>query len=370
MAIGRRAVGAGVSAAMAGAALAQSPARPLALRATPVASGLDSPWSIAFLPDGGMLVTERPGRLRRLSPGGGIVTIEGTPAVWARGQGGLLDVCVHPDFGANQLIYLSYAGTSPEGAATRIARARLIGDRLVDVATIFEAGPRIANNFHFGGRLAFGRDRRLYATTGDRMAWRDEAQNLGDLRGKIVRLADDGSVPPDNPFVGRAGTRGEIYTYGHRNPQGLAMHPTTGAMWAHEHGPRGGDEVNILAGAGNFGWPKATHGVDYSGAVISEHKSLPGMIDPRWVWVPSIAPSGMAFCTAAVYPGWRGSLVVGALAARLLVRLELDGDRVVREERLLQREVGRIRDVREGPDGKIYIAIDSNEGGILRLDPV
>jgi aldose sugar dehydrogenase len=240
---------------------------------------------------------------------------------------------------------------------------------LADVAPIFEAGPLIDNGFHFGCRMAFGRDGKLYATTGDRMRWADSAQDLADLRGKVVRLNDDGSVPPDNPFVGRAGARPEIFTYGHRNPQGLAMHPETGAIWLHEHGPRGGDEINVLVAGANYGWPKATHGVNYSGSEVSPHKSLPGMADPSWVWVPSIAPSGMAFCTSDVYPGWRGSLFVGALVAQQLVRLQLDGAKVMSEERLLAGQVGRVRDVRQGRDGRLYLLIDSQDGALLRVDP-
>lgn len=340
-----------------------------AVRVTPIVEALQNPWSLAFLPDGRALVTERTGRLRLVTPRGEAAIVAGVPPVWARGQGGLLDVCLHPGFASNQTLFLSYAGLNAEGTATRIARARLSDGRLIDVTPIFEAGPRIANNFHFGSRLAFGRDGKLFATTGERFSWRDEAQNLNDLRGKIVRLNDDGSIPSDNPFVGQPSIRPEIFSYGHRNPQGLAVHPQTGALWSHEHGPRGGDEVNILRAGANYGWPKATHGIDYSGAIISEHKSLPGMVDPLFVWVPSIAPSGMAFYTGDAMPAWRGSLFIGALAAQLLVRLQLDGERVVQEERLLQRQVGRIRDVRQGPDGRLYLLTDASDGALLRIDP-
>ncbi len=360
----------GIAAAASSLGLAHAqPRAASALRVTPIVQELQNPWGLAFLPDGRALVTERMGRLRLVTPRGETTQVGGVPPVWARGQGGLLDVCLHPSFATNQTLFLSYAGQNAEGTATRIARARLTGAGLADVTPIFEAGPRIANNFHFGCRLAFGRDAKLYATVGERFAWRDEAQNLNDLRGKIVRLNDDGSIPADNPFVGRADARPEIFSSGHRNPQGLAVHPQTGALWSHEHGPRGGDEINVLRPGANYGWPKATHGVDYSGAVISEHKSLPGMIDPMFVWVPSIAPSGMAFYTGDAVPAWRGNLFIGALVAQLLVRLELDGERVVREERLLQRQVGRIRDVRQGPDGRLYLLTDANDGALLRVDP-
>jgi aldose sugar dehydrogenase len=367
MAITRR--GLVVAAAIAAGTSVVRPARAAGVKVAVIARNLQNPWSLAFLPDGRMLVTERSGRLLSVAPSGATTPIGGTPAVWARGQGGMLDVCLHPDFERNRTIYLSYAAQTSQGTATRIARARLTPTGLADVAPIFEAGPLIENGFHFGCRMAFGRDGKLYATTGDRMRWPDSAQDLADLRGKVVRLNEDGSVPPDNPFVGRAGARHEIFTYGHRNPQGLAVHPETGAIWLHEHGPRGGDEINVLVAGANYGWPKATYGVNYSGSEISPHKTLPGMQDPSWVWVPSIAPSGMAFYTGDVYPGWRGSLFVGALVAQLLVRLQLDGARVASEERLLGGSVGRVRDVRQGRDGRLYLLIDAQDGTLLRVDP-
>jgi glucose/arabinose dehydrogenase len=362
----RRLMAAGGLAAGIGASAA---AQAAAIKPVPIARGLQNPWSLAFLPDGRMLVTERGGRLLAVTPGGSVTPVGGAPAVWARGQGGLLDVCLHPEFERNRVLYLSYAATTPQGAATRIARARLTPTGLAEVAPIFEAGPLIDNGFHFGCRMAFGRDGKLYATTGDRMRWADAAQDLGDLRGKVVRLNEDGSVPADNPFVARSGARPEIFTSGHRNPQGLALRPETGEIWLHEHGPRGGDEVNLLVAGANYGWPKATHGVNYSGSEVSPHKSLPGMEDPRWVWVPSIAPSGMAFCSSDVYPGWRGSLFVGALVAQRLVRLGFDGARIAVEERLLGGEVGRVRDVRQGRDGRLYLLTDAQDGALLRLDP-
>jgi glucose/arabinose dehydrogenase len=354
---------------LAAGVFASGSARAAGAKPVAVARGLQNPWSIAFLPDGRMLVTERGGRLLAVTPGGTVTPVGGAPAVRARGQGGLLDVCLHPEFDRNRVLYLSYAAATAQGTATRIARARLTPTGLAEVAPIFEAGPLIDNGFHFGCRMAFGRDGKLYATTGDRMRWAEAAQDLADLRGKVVRLNDDGSVPADNPFVGREGARPEIFTFGHRNPQGLAIRPQTGEIWLHEHGPRGGDEVNLLLPGANYGWPKATHGVNYSGSEVSPHRSLPGMEDPRWVWVPSIAPSGMAFCSSDVYAGWRGSLFVGALVAQSLVRLSFDGARVVAEEHLLGGELGRVRDVRQGRDGRLYLLTDAQDGALIRLDP-
>jgi glucose/arabinose dehydrogenase len=286
------------------------------------------------------------------------------------GQGGLLDICLHPRFATNAIVYLAYAAPVANGATTRIARAELRpGPALSGLMPMLDAGPPVANGFHFGCRLAFGPDGMLYATVGDRMVARAAAGDPGDLRGKTLRLRDDGSIPADNPLVGRPGARGEIFTLGHRNAQGLAVHPQTGTLWSHEHGARGGDEINRLVPGADYGWPRVSHGVEYSGAAISPHRSLPGMVDPLWVWTPSIAPSGMAFYTGTAYPGWRGSLFVGALAGQALVRLELDGERVLREERLLRNLGHRIRDVRQGPDGRLHLAVDAADGAILRLDP-
>jgi glucose/arabinose dehydrogenase len=333
-----------------------------------VTGGLEHPWSLAFLPDGRTLVTERDGRLRLIG-GGRLVEapVAGVPEVLAAGQGGLLDVVPDPAFAANGILYLSYAGATPEGAATHVLRARLDGGRLTDGRVILVGGA-CGTSRHFGSRLVFDEQGLLYVSLGDRgeMA---RAQDLGDLVGKIVRITGDGQIPPDNPFVARSGARPEIYAFGVRNPQGLARNPWTGVIWEQEHGPRGGDEVNILRAGANYGWPVVTHGVDYSLLPIGEGKEKPGIASPGHVWVPSIAPSGMAFYDADLFPDWRGSLFVGALKDELLVRLELDGDRVVREERLLEGEIGRIRDVRVGPDGYIYLLNDAAEGGVWRLEP-
>ena len=330
---------------------------------------LEQPWSIAFLPDGRLLITERPGRLRLFSNGRLERTpLGGVPKVYASNQGGLLDVCLHPEFVRNRVLYLSYSAEGVGGAATVVARAEFADGGLRNVAPIFEALPRTTGGLHFGSRIAFDRDGLMYVTTGERYQMR-RAQDLGDLGGKVIRLRDDGSVPLDNPFVGRAGARPEIFSYGHRNPQGLAMNPDTGRMWLVEHGPRGGDELNLLTAGANYGWPLATHGIDYSGAKISDHKSLPGMQDPVRVWVPSISPSGLCFYTGQRFPGWRGSVFTGALSSEALFRIELDGERYRGEERLLVDRLPYIRDVRQGPDGLLYVVTHANDGGLFRLEP-
>lgn len=330
---------------------------------------LEQPWGMAFLPDGRMLITERPGRLRIFANGRlERAPVGGLPKVYARGQGGLLDVCLHPDFARNSLLYLTYSGEGDGGAATVLARAEFRNNALVGVQRIFEALPRTSGGLHFGSRIVFDKAGLLYVTCGERYQMQ-RAQNLADLGGKVVRLRDDGSIPPDNPFVGRAGARPEIFTYGHRNPQGMAMHPGTGRIWLAEHGPRGGDELNLLKAGANYGWPLATHGIDYSGSTISPNKSLPGMEDPVRVWVPSISPSGLAFYDGDRFPGWRGSVFTGALSDNALHRIELDGDKYVGEERLLVDVLPYIRDVRQGPDGLIYLVTHTDSGGLYRLEP-
>ena len=330
---------------------------------------LEQPWGMAFLPDGRLLITERPGRLRIFANGRlERAPVGGLPKVFARGQGGLLDICLHPDFARNAQLYLTYSGEGEGGAATVLARAEFRNNALVGVQRLFEALPRTSGGLHFGSRVVFDRAGLLYVTCGERYQMQ-RAQNLADLGGKVVRLRDDGSVPPDNPFVGREGARPEIFTWGHRNPQGMAMNPATGRIWVAEHGPRGGDELNLLKAGANYGWPRATHGIDYSGSTISPNKSLPGMEDPVRVWVPSISPSGLAFYTGDRFPGWKGSVFTGALSDNALIRIELDGDRYLGEERLLVDLLPYIRDVRQGPDGLLYLVTHTDSGGLYRLEP-
>lgn len=339
-------------------------------RVVTLTQDLEQPWGMAFLPDGRLLITERPGRLRVFANGRlERASIGGVPRVYASGQGGLLDICLHPGFADNRTLYLSYSGPGDGGVATVLARAEFRdGGGLRNVQPIFEALPRTSGGLHFGSRIVFDRAGLIYVTAGERYQMQ-RAQRLDDLGGKVMRLRDDGSVPPDNPFVGRAGVRPEIFSYGHRNPQGMAMNPATGRIWLVEHGPRGGDELNLLKAGANYGWPLATHGIDYSGSVISPNKSLPGMENPVRVWVPSISPSGLAFYTGDRFPGWKGSLFTGALSNNALFRIELDGERYVGEERLLVDLLPYIRDVRQGPDGLIYIVTHTDSGGLYRLEP-
>ena len=348
-------------------------ARAQALKPVTVASGLQNPWGLAFLPDGRMLVTERPGRMRLVTIDGKLAApLQGLPKVEAAGQGGLLDVALDPKFADNALVYWSYSEPDPQGGrgnSTAVARGRLAGDRLDDVKVIFRQAPKVASNAHFGSRLVFARDGRLFVTLGDRFSRRDDAQLLGNHHGKIVRIESDGRVPSDNPFVGRSGALPEIWSYGHRNVQGAALNPASGELWIDEHGPQGGDELNIAQPGKNYGWPVITYGAEYgSGAKIGEGTAKAGMEPPLAHWVPSIATSGLAFLTSDRYPGWKGSVFIGALKAQLLVRLELDGRKVVREERLLQDFGERIRDVRQGPDGWLYLLTDSTNGRIVRLE--
>jgi len=350
-------------------ATVQSEAGPI--RVVEVARGLETPWSLAFLPDGRMLVTERPGRLRIVSPEGRLSKpLAGVPKVHAKGQGGLLDVVLGPDFSKDGLIYFSYAEPVSGGARTAVARARLDANtlRLQEVTRIFAQNFAPSGGQHWGSRLAFDRQGNLFVTLGERFSHRDRAQDLDSHLGKIVRIRPDGTIPSDNPFLNRAKTRPEIWSYGHRNVQGAALHPQTGQLWTHEHGPQGGDEVNIILPGRNYGWPVITHGREYvTGFRIGEGTQRTDVAAPLQVWIPSIAPSGMAFYTGNAIPAWQGSLFVGALKGSLLARLELSGNKVVREERLLTEIGHRIRDVRQGPDGKLYL-LDETAGRILRLE--
>jgi glucose/arabinose dehydrogenase len=333
--------------------------------------GLEHPWSIAWLPDGRMLVTERPGRLRivssdfKLDP----KPVEGVPRVVARGQGGLFEVAVHPDYAKNGWIYISYNGPGAGGHGTELIRAKLDGHRLVDRQLLFKAERKTSSDIQFGGRVVFDGKGHVFLTLGD-FGEMDRAQELDEHAGSVIRLNEDGSVPKDNPFVGRSGAKPEIYSYGHRNIEGAALHPRTGELWTHEHGPQGGDEINIVRPGRNYGWPVITYGVNYgSGTKIGEGTRKAGMEQPLYKWVPSIAPSGMAFYEGDKFPAWRGNLLVGALKDEMVVRLELEGGKVTKEERMMVETIGRIRDVRVGRDGYVYLLTDEKKGVLARLEP-
>ena len=348
-------------------------------RVVPVASGLQNPWGIAFLPGGDILITERSGRLRivregRLLPD----AVPGVPEVLAQGQGGLLDVQPHPDFATNRLIYITYSKpyTDLEGARTVLVRGTFQDDALTNIEELFSA--QAVGRGHYGSRIAFDGNGYVFITAGDRQApsrgdlYAHPAQDLSNHHGVVVRLHDDGRIPADNPFVGTAGALGEIWSYGHRNPQGLAFHPMTGDLWANEHGPQGGDELNVVLPGRNYGWPVIGYGVNYgSGTTIHEGTLKEGMESPKHFWVPSIATSGLMIYTGDKFPAWRGNIFVGGLGGEQLSRLTVDGQTVLNEETLFQR-MGRIRDVRQGPDGYIYLAIEDRRGaptGVVRLEP-
>ncbi|WP_262378736.1 PQQ-dependent sugar dehydrogenase [Luteimonas viscosa] len=338
-----------------------------------LAEGFVHPWSLALLPDGSMLVTERPGRLRRIGADGTIsAPLDGVPPVFVQGQSGLLDVVPSPSFADDRLVYLSYGEPNWRGnkAGTAVARGRLGEHGLEDVEVLFRQEPKLSHGTHIGSRIAFDAHGMLFVSAGDnRVA--DKAQLLDHLQGKLVRLHPDGGIPADNPFVAREGARPEIWSYGHRNIQGLALHPETGALWSHEHGPMGGDEINLPQAGANYGWPLATHGLDYSGQPVpgALGSAAEGTQAPAHYWPKSPAVSGMAFYAGDAFPQWQGNLLAGALVGKALIRLQLDGERVVHEERLLPgRE--RIRDVRVGPDGLVYLLTDSTDGRLLRLEPV
>ena len=359
-----------IGSAQLGASEFNSERGPLSLE--PLVSGLEHPWGLAFLPQQqGFLITERPGRLRWLDTAGRLSPpLAGVPAVYGKGQGGLLDVALSPDFARERWVYLSYAEVGEDGqAGTAVGRGRLAVDNsaLEDFSVIFRQTPKLSTGAHFGSRLVFDTQGYLFITLGDNNQ-RAAAQDLDKLQGKVVRLHADGRVPADNPWVGQAGVRAEIWSYGHRNPQGAALNPWSGQLWTHEHGPRGGDEINIPKAGKNYGWPLATHGVNYSFLPIPEAqgKVVAGTEPALHVWAKSPALSGMAFYDGERFAAWRNNLFIGALAGQALLRLQLDGDRVVHEERLLQGKA-RIRDVRQGPDGYLYLLTDAADGQLLRL---
>jgi glucose/arabinose dehydrogenase len=341
---------------------------------TEVTRGLEHPWALAFLPDQqGMLVTERPGNLRIVSADGQrSPPLSGVPKVWAKGQGGLLDVVLSPEFKTDRLVYLSYAegGGAGDKAGTAVGRGRLSADRtaLENFQVIFRQEPKLSTSNHFGSRLVFDRDGYLFITLGENNV-RETAQDLDKLQGKVVRIRPDGQVPRDNPFVGQAGVREEIWSYGQRNPQGAALNPWSGELWENEHGPKGGDEINIIGRGKNYGWPYATYGINYSGQPIPEAKgkTVEGTVGPLHVWEQSPGISGMAFYDGERFKVWQHNVFMGALASRELIRLQLEGDKVVHEERLLGDLKARIRDVRLGPDGYLYLLTDESDGALYKV---
>ena len=330
-----------------------------------VADDLSWPWSIAFLPDGSLLVAELDGQLRRIGPNGKTgPDIENLPEVYFAGQGGLFDVTLHPGFEENQRIYLSYAEGTPGDNGTAVARARLAGNAVQDVEVIFRTGPRKKTPVHYGGRMAFLEDGTLLLTTGDGFNYREAAQDKESQLGKIIRIHDDGTPPKDNPFPESP----YVWSYGHRNPQGLAV-SRSGLVYMHEHGPRGGDELNLVESGVNYGWPAITYGLDYSGAVISPYTEWEGMAQPVHYWVPSIGPSGLAIYEGELFPRWRGNLFVGALINREVRRIELEDGRAASETPMFGEIGQRIRDVRTGPDGALYIVTDGTAGKIIKVLP-
>lgn len=332
-----------------------------------LAGDLDHPWGMAFLPDGRLLVTEREGRLRILGPGNKLSPpLQGVPQVYASGQGGLLDVALDPDFGSNRTIYLSYAEPGDGGASTALARATLADTAITGLRVIFSQQPKVSGSGHFGGRIVFSRQGHLFLTTGDRQKF-DPAQDLASHLGKVIRIYRDGSIPKDNPFVGSAGAKPEIWSYGHRNIQGAAIEPATGTLWTIEFGPRGGDELNRPEAGKNYGWPLVSWGTHYDGEDIPDPPTRPEFADAVRHWTPVISPSGMIFYSGTMFPKWKGNILIACLSGRALVRLEIDSGRVIEEERI---SLGtRIRDVEQAPDGSVYVLTDESDGHIWRLRP-
>lgn len=339
------------------------------VQAVKMTAGLSHPWSMVFLPDADILVSERSGTLRRIRNGQLLpAPVSGLPAIEEHGQGGLLGLALHPQFADNHWLYFAYAGKGKAGYSTHLARGQYQDGALGKVQVLFEATPKSDSGQHFGGRIAFDRAGYIYLTLGDR-GERDNAQNLANHAGSVIRLHDDGRIPADNPFVNTPNAQPEIWSYGHRNVQGIAIHPQTGDLWTGEHGPQGGDEINILRKGANYGWPVISYGEEYGGGAIGDGiTTQSGMEQPVLYWTPSIAPAGMTFCSGDQYPGWQGNLLVGALKFELVSRITLDGNRYVSEERLLEGEIGRIRDIQQAPDGYVYLLTDEEEGALYRLE--
>lgn len=336
-------------------------------RVDTLATGLQNPWGMEFLPDGRILIVERPGRLRVWQNGQlHDQAVNGLPQIWAHGQGGLLDVAKHPDYETNNWLYFAYSAPGTGGGNTTIARARLSDFELTNFDVLFQGYPLSSGGAHFGSRIVFDSDNYLFTTIGDRGS-QNTAQDLSNHNGTVIRLHDDGSIPADNPFVNEEGALPEIWSYGHRNIQGMVFHPQTGDLWTHEHGPKGGDEINVIFKGENYGWPKVTHGVNYDGSTITSDTTLPGMVDPILHWTPSIAPCGLDIVTSEKYPQWQGNLLVGALAGQHIHRVVIDGQEVVETEKLLE-GFARFRAIREGPDGYIYVLTES-PGLFFRLVP-
>lgn len=330
--------------------------------------GVTVPWGMAWLPNGDMLVTDRSGKLLKVSGGKLVAEISGVPDVYSQGQGGLLDIVLHPEYESNGWIYITYSSTQGmgDGANTAIMRAKLENDALVQSQVLYKASPNSTRGQHYGSRIAFDSDGYLYFSIGDRGNRDENPQDVSKDMGKIYRLNDDGSIPSDNPFVGQNGAKEAIYSYGHRNPQGMTMHPETGRIWAHEHGPRGGDELNLIAAGKNYGWPVISYGINYNGTPFTEITEKEGMEQPNTYWDPSIAPSGLDFITSDLYPNWKGKALVGSLKFNYLVLVEIDGTEVI-ERTIVLEDIGRVRDIRQAPDGYIYVAVEGK--GIYKIMP-
>ncbi|MCF6280261.1 MAG: PQQ-dependent sugar dehydrogenase [Flavobacteriaceae bacterium] len=328
---------------------------------------LNIPWGMAFLPDDSILITEKSGELIHFKDGKKTI-IEGLPEIYVRGQGGLMDIELDPNYKKNGWIYISFASSEGEenGGNTAIMRAKLNGNKLTENQLLYKASPNTKKGQHFGSRLEFDNDNYLYFSIGDRGSRDENPQDITKDGGKIYRINSDGSIPKDNPFVNSPNAKKAIYSYGHRNPQGMTKHPKTGKIWVHEHGPKGGDEINIIQKGKNFGWPKISYGVNYIGTKFTENTSLPNMEQPLFYWVPSIAPSGMTFVTSNKYPDWKGNLLVGSLKFQYVERLVLKNNKVIKREKLLE-GMGRVRNVKQGPDGYIYVALEGV--GIVRINP-